>query len=466
MKIGLVGPSYQMRSLPFDCQRSINCEPVFDQQGKEVAALYGTVGKDLFATCGDGPVRGGFVSANGRAFVVSGISLYEIDESGTPTDLGDLNTSSGNVTMDENTTQLAVCDGNDLYILTYSTDAFAQVTDGDFPATVGTVTAIDGYFVVNQVDTGKFYISSLNDGTAWDALDFATAESSPDVLKRVIRAIGQLWLMGGKTIEPWTNTGDSSFPFRPISGAQMAKGIMAPHTAQEFGNSLMWVGQDDLGSGVVYRAKGFTPQRVSTEAIEKRIREATDKENMRSLCYQMEGHEYYMLTGGGLETSLVFDLTTELWHERAYLDDGEFAQDRANCFIFAFDKHLVGDRVNGKIYELDPAVYDDNGDALVFDRIFTHISNENERIRFNKLVLGVETGVGLQSGQGSAPIIMARFSKDGGRTWTDWREASMGGAGEYETEVCFRRIGIAKQLTINVRITDPVKRVIVGAYLT
>lgn len=465
MKVGLVGPSYTQRSLPFDAQRTVNLFPVFDDQGKEVAALYGTPGKSFFGTAGSGPVRYGFVSSNGRMFVVSGNKLYEIVSSGAATELGTLLTDSGNVTIDENPTQLFVCDGENGYILTYATNAFAQVSDVHFPS-AGTVTNINGYFVVNQNDTGKFFISALNDGTSWDALDFATAESSPDELRRVIRALDTLWLMGTKTTEPWTNTGDASFPFQKIAGAVMPVGIMAPHTALEFGGSLMWVGQDNNGSGMVYRAKGFTPQRISTEAIEILIGAATDKENMKAYAYQKDGHNFYVLTGGGLETSLVFDMTTNLWHERAYLNmQGNYEQDLASCCMFAFGEHYVGSRVDGKVFTLSLDIYSDDGAAIARDRIYTHISNEGERVRYNALEIGFETGVGLQTGQGSDPKALIKFSKDGGRTWSGWYEVEIGAIGEYQKKVVVRRIGIAEQLTIWVRVTDPVKVAMIGSYL-
>lgn len=466
MKIGLVGPSYTQRSLIFDAQRSVNLFPVFDEQGKEVAALYGTPGKELFATAGTGPVRNGFVSSNGRMFVVSGTKLFEIDSSGNETERGTLNTEAGNVTIDENSTQLAICDGDDGYIFTYATNVFAVINDSDFPSS-GTITSIDGYFAVNENNTGKFFISNLNDGSLWDTLDFATAESSPDQLKRVIRALGLLWLMGSKTTEPWTNTGDAAFPFQKISGGEMPVGIMAPHTALEFGGSLQWVGQDDKGNGVVYRAKGFTPQRVSTEAIEILIGRATDKENIRAYCYQRDGHDFYALTGGGLETTLVHDLTTNLWHERAYLNmQGEYEQDLASCCMFAFGDHYVGSRVDGKIFRLSLDAYSDDGAAIARDRVYTHLSNEGERVRYNALEIGFETGVGLQSGQGSDPVALLKISKDGGRTWSDWYTMPIGAVGEYQTKVRFRRIGIAEQLTFWVRVTDPVKVAMVGSYLT
>jgi len=72
MKLGLVGPTYQAYSLPFDAQRTVNLYPVLDQMGKETAALYPTPGLLLFGTAGAGEVRGMFSATNGRAFVVGG----------------------------------------------------------------------------------------------------------------------------------------------------------------------------------------------------------------------------------------------------------------------------------------------------------------------------------------------------------------------------------------------------------
>jgi len=465
MKVGLVGPSYEMRSLPFDAQRTINLFPVFDEQGKEVAALYGAPGKSLFATCGPGPVRGCFSSSNGRAFVVSAASIYEVTSNGTATALGSLDESSGIVTMAENLSQLAICDGQKLYTLNYATNAFAKVTDPDLPASVGTVENVDGYFMVNQNGTGRFYISDLNEGSSWAALDFATAESNPDKLVRCVNSLGQVFLIGSRTTEIWSNTGASDFPFRRISGA-MDVGTLSPYTAVSIANAMIFVGQDRYGNGSVYSTQSFNPSKISTNAIEYAIAKATDKANMRAWAYQQEGHIFYCLTGGGLETTLVYDLTTQQWHERAYLNvDGVFEQDLAVDHMFAFGKHLVGDRRNGKIYELSLDIFSDAGDALAAERVYTHLSDEGQRIRFNALEIGFETGVGLQSGQGSDPVVSFSLSKDGGRTWSDTYTASIGAVGQYQAKVEFRRLGVAEQMTFKIRISDPVKRAIIGSYL-
>jgi hypothetical protein len=466
MKIGLVGPTSDQRSLPFDSQRSINLFPVLDEMGKEVAALYSVPGKSLFTTAGLGAIRGEFCSTNDRAFAISGSALYEIESNGTTTSRGTLNTSNGNVTIAENGSQLAICDGIFLYILTYSSNAFAVVTDADFPTSVGTVCSLDGYFIVNENSTGKFYVSELNDGLTWDALDFATAESSPDDLVAVFSALGQLWLLGTRTIEIWSNTGDSNFPFRRISGAKIDTGAVSAFSIVEIDNSIMWVGKDKFGQGIVYKAQGFSPVRVSNTPIERRIQQATDLSSLKAYAYQEEGNTFFVLTGGGLETSLAFDLTTQQWHERAYLGvTGEFETDLASCHMFAFNKHLVGSRLDGKIYELSLDYYADGENQLARERIYTHLSDEGERIRYNALEIGFETGVGLQTGQGSNPLVSLALSKDGARSWIECGTATIGAVGKYQTKVEFRRLGIAEVMTFKIRITDPVKVAITGSYL-
>lgn len=465
MKIKLVGPSYQQRSLPFDAQRSINLLPLTDKDGADVTSLLGTPGLLSFATCGTGTVRGGFSAGNGRAFFVANNSLYEVTSAGTSSALGNIATFTGAVTFADNGIELAVCDGSKAYLLTYSTNVFAQITDADFPSSVGGIDFIDGYFVVNENDTGKFYISALYNGASWDPLDFATAESSPDKLVRAVNFVGQLGLLGENTLEIWRNTGDSAFPFSRISGS-VPIGTLSPYTVINIDTSVYWVGSTTQGAGIVYRAQGFTPVRISTEAIERKLQAEPNPELLRSWTYQQDGHVFLVITGGSLETSLVYDLSTSLWHERAFLNDfGDYEQHLGSCCIYAFGKHLVGDRRDGNIHEMRLDYYDDNGSTIQRRRIYTHLLDELKPVRYNQLTIGFEQGVGLQSGQGSNPQVSLRISKDGARTWGNAYTTSIGAVGQYTTEVTFRRLGIQQICTFEITVSDPVKVAITGSYL-
>jgi len=465
VKIGLVGPTAQAWSLPFNAERTVNLFPVLDKRGKEVAALYGTPGIETISTVGVGGIRGCFSAQNGRAFIVSGSTLYEIDSVGAATSRGALNQSSGNITIAENGLQLAICDGTTVYILTYASNAFASPSSPGY-GTAATIVFLDSYFIVNKVDTGELYISTQYNGLLWAALDFATAESSPDGLSRVVAAVGQLWLLGTSTTEIWTNTGAAAFPFQRISGANLELGISAPHSAVAVKEALVWLGEDRFGTGGVYMATGIRPQKISTEPIELLLQKATKRSEIVAFAYQQQGHTFYILTGGGLATSLVYDFTTKMWHERAWLnDEGEFELHRASCCMFAFNKHIVGDRENGKIYNMSMDVYDDAGQPLRRERIYTHLVDEGKRMRYNSLEIGFEVGVGLQNGQGSAPVCSLQLSKDGAKEWSTSYNASIGAVGKYQTKVTFRRLGIAETMTFRVYVTDPVKVAMSGSYL-
>ena len=68
----------------------------------------------------------------------------------------------------------------------------------------------------------------------------------------------------------------------------------------------------------------------------------------------------------------------------------------------------------------------------------------------------METGVGLQSGQGIDPQIMMQYSDDGGRTWSSelWRD--IGAVGKYKTRVKWNKLGVARDRVYMVEMTDPV----------
>lgn len=465
MKAGLIGGSSQQFSLPFNAERSINCYTVINKEGKEPAALYGTAGYDLFATVSTGPIRGMFTAAaDGRTFVVSTDGLYELMSNGTSTLRGTIATSSSIVIMEENGIQLGISDGSKLYMFTYATNAFALVVSS-LPASVGTLTFVGGYFIMNQNATGKFFISNLYDGLTWQALKFATAESSPDNLLRVQNVLGQLWLFGSLKSEVWNNNGAAAFPFAKISGSEMQQGIVGAHAMSVIDNTAVWVGTDKNGSYIVYRATGFTPQRISTEAIELLLRKATSPSTIRMWNYQENGHTFLIITGGGLETSPCLDLSTGLWHERAFFNaNGFFEIHRGACNVQAFSKNLLGDKQNGSIYRMSQDIYADNASPLVMDRIFTHLSEENQPFRNANLTVVFETGVGLQSGQGSDPLAQLSLSNDGGRTWFGSQLKQIGVVGNFLRGVVFQRLGMARVRTFRLRVTDPVKRCITGAY--
>ncbi len=83
---------------------------------------------------------------------------------------------------------------------------------------------------------------------------------------------------------------------------------------------------------------------------------------------------------------------------------------------------------------------------------------------FAQLQVEFTPGVGLQTGQGSDPQAMLRFSDDGGFTWSNeiWR--SLGAVGEYLTRAVWRSLGEFRQIQIRLQMPSKTRRFVIGYF--
>lgn len=103
------------------------------------------------------------------------------------------------------------------------------------------------------------------------------------------------------------------------------------------------------------------------------------------------------------------------------------------------------------------------GYPLTRDRIVRLPWNGGLRQFLDRLEFFGEPGVGLDSGQGSDPLMIIRISRDGGRTWGAEIEVRMGAGGEYGLRWVTKPLGSYRDGALWVRITDPVFAALIGA---
>jgi hypothetical protein len=505
MKTPILGSSYVVRSVNAADNRMVNLFPeIIPEGGKEPAFLNRAPGLKLLNTVGTGPIRGlwAFSPDDGTGFVVSGTQLYKINNSYTATLIGSVS-GTGPVSMTDNGTQLFIACNGPSYIYNATTGGFGQITDPDFPGAV-TVTYLDGYFVFNEPNSQKLWVTQLLDGTSIDPLDFASTEGSPDGLLAVISNFREVWAFGTNSIEVWYDSGATDFPLQRIQGAFNELGCAAPYSIAKMDNGLFWLGRDRRGQGIVYRANGYTGQRISTHAVEWQIQQYTNMSDAIGYTYQQDGHSFYVLVFPTANTTWVYDVATQAWHERAGWNNGAFTRHRGNCQMAFNNKVLVGDFENGNVYAFDLTDYSDNGGIQKWFRTWRALptgQNNLKRTAQHSLQLDIESGVGLngsmiaeaiylltendqylitESGdyligeettpvtQGSDPQVMLRWSDDGGHTWSNEHWAPIGKIGEYYKRVFWRRLGMTLKLrdrVYEISGTDPVKIDIMGAEL-
>jgi hypothetical protein len=399
MKTPILGSTYVARSVNAADARMVNLFPeIIPEGGKEPAYLQRCPGLNLLATIGTGPIRGvwSFSSISTVAFVVSGTSLYKINTNYTATLLGTI-AGTGPVSIADNGTQVFIAANGPSYIYNNTTNVFAQITDPDFPGAVS-VGFLDGYFVFNEPNSQKIWITSLLDGLSIDPLDFASAEGSPDGVVGLIVDHREVWIFGTNSVEVWYDAGTQDFPLQRIQGAFNEIGCASAYTIAKMDNGVFWLGSDARGRGIVYRANGYTGQRISTHAVEWHIQQYGSLSDAIAYTYQQDGHAFYVLIFPNANTTWVYDVATQSWHERAGWDNGEFTRHRSNCQMVFNNEIIVGDFQNGNIYSFNLEVYADNNQIQKWLRSWRALptgTNNLKRTAHHSLQIDMESGVGL-----------------------------------------------------------------------
>lgn len=499
MKTPILGSAYVARSVNAADNRMINLFPeVVPEGGKEAGFLQRAPGMRTLASVGTGPIRG-LWSFGGSLYAVSGTQLYKINAAYVPTLIGSVS-GSGPVSMSDNGTQLFIACNGPSYIYNANTNVFAQITDPDFPGAV-TVGYLDGYFVFTQPNSQLVWVTSLLDGTAVDPLDFASAEGSPDGLVSMIIDHREVWLFGSNSVEVWYDAGSADFPLARVQGAFNEIGCAATYSVAKLDNGLFWLGADARGQGVVYRANGYTGQRISTHAVEWQIQQYGTISDAIAYTYQQDGHAFYVLTFPTAGKTWVYDVATQAWHERAGFENGSFTRHRSNCQAAFNNEIIVGDFETADIYAFDMNVFADGGNVQKWLRSWRAIptsQNTLKRTIHHSLQLDCETGAffdpQLNNGLlteafelltaedgtylvqevdplslSGEPQVMLRWSDDGGHTWSNEHWAGTGAYGDYKKRVYWRRLGMTVKLrdrVYEISGTDPVKVMIMGAELS
>lgn len=466
MKIPFVGPAYQARSLNANAQRAVNCFLELDNSNPRVPlALYGTPGTVLRFTLGASPVRG-CIKQGAYSYWVAGSKVCRVDSAYAAIELGTIGTATGQVGMASNGTEVLIVDGVGGWLATSS--ALTEIVDPDFPAGVTRCTFQDGFFIVAGDGSQRFYINeSPNAGSNWNGTDFSSAEGSPDNTIGLISDHRELWLFGSDSAEIWVNTGNSDFPFERSGNTFIELGCAAASSIDKLDNTVFWLSADDRGGPMVQRAQGYSPVRISNHALEHAMQGYGTISDAFAYTYQQEGHGFYVLTFPTADATWVYDAATGEWHERAWRNPSlnTLHRHRSSCHVYFNGEHLVGDFETGNVYALDLDAYTDNGDPILRLRATQCLdSKDGARLFYEDMQVDMETGVGLATGQGSDPLLMMRYSNDGGHTWSNQKTKSVGRVGEYGARVKFGPSGSGRNRVWEISMTDPVKFAVFGAF--
>jgi hypothetical protein len=440
----------------------------------------------------DSPCRGLYTTSTGRTFGVFETNVYEFFSDGTWAIRGNpLGSSPNFVSMVDDGRSLVIVDGFIYYVLNLSTNNSQTI---DTFAVAGFKNPIKVKFLNQRIviinndpdnnpnnpdDAGnnnKFFWTDILDATVIDPLSFASAEQSADPITSLEVRDGELWLFGPRSYEVWRNDSNPDLPYAFVGGAATEIGCGAPDSVTTIAGNIFWLGSSNAGENVVYMSNGYNAQRISNHAIEYFLNtKGSTTSDSVGFTYQQEGHIFFILNLIQANKTLVYDLTSNLWHERSTREKTTNTQNRwAPLFAtFNFDQIITGDGESPRLFTLDLDRYIEYDGRPIVREFVSPVYYQDYRECFHKdFQVDLETGIGLQfglpnvgiqQGQGTNPQIMLQYSDDGGHTYSSERWTSMGKVGQYRSKARWRSLGRSSERVYKLRISDPVKCILIGA---
>lgn len=464
-KIPFTGELGSGKSPFVNYQKTVNLFPEIAKDGRADVALYPTPGFTTFSNIGIAPVRG-MIPFGNLLYVVCGNQFMQVSITGSYTVLGNISSSDGPVKFASNGTQIIFVDGLKGYLYVPSTLTFTpsiSVVAPNFPDGATHVEFFDGYFLANDPkNAGRFWWSDSYNGLSWNGLSFATAERSPDALQALAVNGRELWLLGTESAEPWYNSGAPIDPFQPISNGFSEWGCAAPYSVATNNGVIYWLTANKHGHGQVVMASGMQPQVISSNAIADIISTFTTISDAFGYTYDYQRHSFYVLTFPTANRTFVYDITTQMWHE--WSTNGIDKRHISDCHVMFQNNHILGSSESGQLLLMDWNTYKDGQYPIHRLRRSQYVWDGNDGWVFhNKVRVECEAGVGDTTT--ITPAIMLRWSNDGGKTWSAEQWRNLGETGEYLRVAEWRKLSRAKVRVYEVKVTDPVKVIIVNAYV-
>ena len=410
--------------------RLINCYAEETEDGKNPFAIYASSGLTTLVTVASTGDTRALMPLDAVLLAVMGRVIVAIDPGFASSVVGGL-ASDGFVTMALNrkapSPQVAICcDG--LFDI-YEDGVLTEVTDPDLTAPISVI-SLDGYFITFSTD-GRFQISSVDEGTSWDALDFATAEANPDGGVRNAQRNRDAVFFGHRSTEFWQNTGGVDFPFSRVTtidvGCHAASSVVELTLIQKSGpaiDTIIWAATNKGGAYAgVMMLQGYTPTKISTYEIDRLIEAETTPDVIEAFSWSENGHSFYAISGS--TWTRVYDATEGFWHERVSYGLNRW---RASCYAWFANTHVIGDYDDGILYAMSADTYDESGTEMITTIQTPPAHAFPYTLTWNEIILDVVKGVGLVTATDhlANPVLTLDYSDDGGKNFSGARDIEMG----------------------------------------
>ena len=443
-------------------------------------------------------IRGGF------ALGVIGSGVYRFNNSMAPQFIGNIETTSGEVSIDENLSrQICIVDGEDAYIYDY--DDTGQITPQNLDFVPGYVAYHNTFFLIasspTDVNAQLWYtfVANVGDLTLITKQDTFTLQTKPDKALAVLRLPGRgnhVLVLGSAVAEGWTNVGGDE-NYRRNSSFNIDSGTISVNTIAASEDVICWLGINENNAPAIMVTDGSQTKRISTDGIDSLMQSIVHPEQSTAFFYRQDGHLFYQITFFNVadNISLIHDFNTDkffhvsdensnfhparqviYFNEKTFfisINDGSVYQ-MGNQFVTynnSLDPDAVGStiprvrvcksiqlansdkfRVGEFKFWIEQGVNDNflvDADTLTCDgRLITQTGNN---VIVNQQGIQILSQTGSCATNDGRPRVDMTFSKNGNQSFSNVVSRGLNPSGKYRNQISWHRMGRANEFTIQLR---------------
>jgi hypothetical protein len=421
MQISILQGTYTDAAPDFRVSYPVNMCPISQGNGISAGYLRPGEGIDTVAT-GPGVDRGG-ITWLGVHYRVMGGQFVQVDETGAITQLGAI-AGTAPCIFDYGFDRLAIAGGGNLYY--WDGGSLNRVTDPDL-GVVNDVVWVDGYFMTT--DGTSLVVTELNDPTAVNPLKYGSSEADPDPVLGLFKIRNEVYALNRHTIELFTNTGGSGFPFARVEGAQVMKGVIGTNMACTLQDVMAFVGSGRNEAIGIHVATNGASQKVSTDEIDRILATYTDAELASGLCESRVIDGRTLLYVHLPDRCIVYDATASkdfqrpIWYTLTSTIEG-FATYRARGFVLAYGKWWAGDPTSYKLGTMSMTHAENHGDKVRWEFGTQIIYNAGK----GAIVFGLE--LACLTGRAATDAQISTSYTDDGLNWSQDKYVRVGKYGD------------------------------------
>lgn len=314
------------------------------------------------------------------------------------------------------TTQRVIWTTNTYDVYYYDGSTVTEITDADMPGNnsfelVGPAISMDGYLFVG-VREGRIYNSSLDDWTAWSALDFISTNMYEDFLVGLARYKNQLMAFGRKSIEFYTNVGNPvASPLQRNLTIAINIGCVSQYTYCNTEDTVAWIGTPAGGRMGLYYLDGYTPVKIDDPKLDWYLKFA-NLDTLRLQTLQLDGYEWLHISSSAMPPMLYNKSlkTWCLWSSTGGVEPWRLVASDHRSMVYGVN-NADNATTNGKTFKMSVDTYQDastNYDVLFISPLID-FGTSNQKRMYKLKVLGDK--------QTSTTTTTVKTSDDDYRTW-------------------------------------------------